>query len=457
MSQSVRRLLPLLVAIFVTSSLVAGCDGDEAASSTSNVSLATPTGVQTASASGAQVAASHFLFDSAKAVVLADPADGEALRVAREFSIPVLPATAAGKAEAKRLGAKVVDLDQVEVSELEPPTRKSSAVIATVAAPSPELKFLAELGGAKLILTTKDPRTDAASIKALQRTKKSPLLAVGAKKYPVEAVRAEATVPAGGYLALPGHRYLALYGHPQTAALGILGEQSPRKSVKRVQNLVRKYEAAAPNQSFAPAFEIIATVASAGPGKRRDYSRRTPVAELRPLIDEAKAAGVTVILDLQPGRGKALAQAKEYRSLLLEPHVGLAVDPEWKLGPKGKPLQRIGHMTAAEINSVTAWLAELTVRHTLPQKLFVVHQFQTQMVRNRSKLVTNRPELAMVIHVDGQGAPAAKHNTWHNIRADAPAGVFWGWKNFLDEDQPMLTVPQTWQKVRPHPDLITYQ
>jgi hypothetical protein len=34
--------------------------------------------------------------------------------------------------------------------------------------------------------------------------------------------------------------------------------------------------------------------------------------------------------------------------------------------------------------------------------------------------------------------------------------VHWGWKNFYDEDVPMLDPAQTMQ-VQPVPDLVTYQ
>ena len=67
-----------------------------------------------------------------------------------------------------------------------------------------------------------------------------------------------------------------------------------------------------------------------------------------------------VVLDLQPGRADLLDQAMRYRSLLLQPHVGLAVDPEWKLKPRQLPGGQIGSIGAAEINRTIAWLAALT-------------------------------------------------------------------------------------------------
>src|SRR5258708_39816467 len=91
-----------------------------------------------------------------------------------------------------------------------------------------------------------------------------------------------------------------------------------------------------------PAFEIIATVATAAPGTGGSYSYETPVASLGPWLQAATAAGMYVILDLQPGRASLLAQAKVYQSLLRLPNVGLALDPEWKLQPGQLPLQPIG-------------------------------------------------------------------------------------------------------------------
>ncbi len=163
-----------------------------------------------------------------------------------------------------------------------------------------------------------------------------------------------------------------------------------------------------------------------------------------------------VILDLQPGRTDFLTQAQRYAELLREPHVGLALDPEWRLRPDQVHLRQIGSVDGAEVDAVAAWLAELTRAEGLPQKMFVLHQFSPSMIANRQVVRTDRPELQVVIHVDGQGSPGAKVGTWNAIRQGAAPGIAWGWKNFLDEDLPMLTPEQTWA-VAPRPDLVTYQ
>jgi hypothetical protein len=104
-----------------------------------------------------------------------------------------------------------------------------------------------------------------------------------------------------------------------------------------------------------------------------------------------------------------------------------------------------------------AWLADLTRADALPQKLLILHQFQVRMVVDRERLDTSRDELAIMVHVDGQGGQAAKQDTWNVLHRDAPAPLYWGWKNFYDEDQPMLTPEETVAQVLPTPELVTYQ
>ncbi len=167
----------------------------------------------------------------------------------------------------------------------------------------------------------------------------------------------------------------------------MLGEQGVKASIKRVERLARKYRRVS-KAEFVPTFEIIATVASGGAGKDKNYSNEVSIKTLTPLIDAAEKAGVYVILDLQPGRTDFLTQAKRYRSLLERPHVGLALDPEWRLKKKQKHLRQIGSVEVAEINRVSDWLAELTRRKVLPQKLFVLHQFSLSMIKHRGRLDT---------------------------------------------------------------------
>jgi hypothetical protein len=109
-----------------------------------------------------------------------------------------------------------------------------------------------------------------------------------------------------------------------------------------------------------------------------------------------------------------------------------------------------------EINSVVSWLAGLTARNHLPQKLLVLHQFRLSMIQGEQQLDTGHGDLAIVIHMDGQGTPGVKQQTWDAVTGAAPAGVFFGWKNFYVKDHPMLDPRQTMARV-PQPVMISYQ
>lgn len=317
----------------------------------------------------------------------------------------------------------------------------------------------ARVTGADIIQLDDDPRDDSDAVDAIEHHRNNPIVTITNSRsmsYAVDAIRHDAHQPGGRYRVFSDRRLIAIYGHPGSESLGALGQQSITKTIARVKKLARSYDKHA-KKSVQPALEIIASVARSSPGPDDTYSAVTPAQKLLPWVTAAKLSGVQVILDLQPGRDSLLRQAKDYESLLKQPHVGLAIDPEWSLGPHDKPLQKIGSVDASDINEVSDWLAELTRKHALPQKPLVVHQFQTQMIRGRDRMDTSHRELAFVIHADGQGSPTDKQSTWQRVRRNPPKNVHWGWKNFYDKDNPLLSVTETWQQVDPHPDLITYQ
>ncbi|MFP5309430.1 MAG: hypothetical protein ACLGIR_07625 [Actinomycetes bacterium] len=270
-------------------------------------------------------------------------------------------------------------------------------------------------------------------------------------------VRRGLELPGGGQLLLPGRRLVALYGTPGTGALGLLGEQDVAASIERVRALAAEFEAADPDgPAVLPTFEIITTVASSAPEPTGDYSRRVPLEVLRPWVDAAGEAGVYVVLDLQPGRTDFVTQAQEYAELLREPHVGLALDPEWRLRPDQVHLRQVGQVGVEEVQATADWLAALVREEALPQKLLLLHQFQLRMLPDRERLVTP-PELVTVVQMDGQGSQPAKLDTWRVLTTSpAPAGALFGWKNFLDEDLPTRSVADT-VTLDPAPVFVSYQ
>jgi hypothetical protein len=367
-----------------------------------------------------------------------------------------------GRAAALPATRSPAPLSRVAVLVTTPATAKSGTSSTSIASTAAVTATAQAAGAAVVDVTGTDPRADPAAITALARLRPAAVVAVGAQFGSAGRLASRIAVaetgrqlPGGGQVMFPGRRLVALYGHPGTAGLGVLGEQDLSASIARARQMAAAYRPLS-RVPVVPAFEIIASVAEASPGPDGSYSYETPVSQLLPWVREATADGLYVVLDLQPGRSGLLAQAEYYQSLLELPDVGLALDAEWKLQPGQKPLQQIGHVGIGEVNSVVGWLAALTARHDLPQKLVVLHQFQLAMLTGERDLDTGHDDLAIVIHMDGQGTPGVKQGTWNAVTAAAPRGVFFGWKDFLVKDHPMLTPGQTMTET-PAPVMISYQ
>lgn len=262
-------------------------------------------------------------------------------------------------------------------------------------------------------------------------------------------------LPGGGQLVYPGRIVVALYGHPVASSLGALGEQPLEETIVRAAEQAAAYEEHV-DVPVTPALEIIATVAARVAGAHGDYSTRTDVDVLRPYVDAAREAGQLVVLDLQPGRTDFLTQARQYEELLREPHVGLALDPEWRLAPHEVHLNQIGSVTGQEVNTVVEWLADLVRAEALPQKIVMVHQFRLSMIRDREAIDLSRDELAMVLHMDGQGPQGTKLDSYEVILRGASDDWHIGWKNFFDEDLPTRT-PEGTASLEPRPEFVSYQ
>ena len=265
-------------------------------------------------------------------------------------------------------------------------------------------------------------------------------------------------VPGGGFFILPEgeqRRYVSFYGHPGTDDLGVLGEQGPAETLTRMGDFLEAY--AGDGSKVVPAFEIIASVASGGATDDSDYSYEWPVEKFDAWIEFARENDVYVLLDLQPGRDHFLSQAQQYEEMLKLPFVGLALDPEWRLQPDQVHLEQVGSVQASEINEVAKWLGDLVRDHGLPQKMLLLHQFRASMIQNRQEVIS-RPELQVVVQMDGDGTEAQKDATWGQLKEGAAdAHWAWGWKNFFDEDEPGPPSPESTMGKEPSPIYVSYQ
>lgn len=259
-------------------------------------------------------------------------------------------------------------------------------------------------------------------------------------------------LPGGRAHVFGGDRMLvAYYGTAGTGSLGVLGEAGPDRIMARLTKAAAPF--ARGGRTVQPVFELIVTVAHAGPTRTGTYSSDIPRAAVRRYIDAAHRHGVLVVLDLQPGRADFLTVAKRWEWALKDPWVGLALDPEWRMGPRQVPARVIGSVRAAEVNQVSRWLDDLTRTAGLPEKVFLLHQFRTSMVK-RIERVLPRSHLALVQHVDGFGPPRLKLSTFRAVAR--PRQFVLGFKLFYDEDVPRMRPDQV-LRIRPKVRFVSFQ
>ncbi len=258
-------------------------------------------------------------------------------------------------------------------------------------------------------------------------------------------------LPGGGRRVFDGRFLVAYYGTPGTGSLGVLGEGDLDRMTRRLRAQARPY--AASGLRVQPVYEAVVTVADPHPGGDGDYSHDIASDRVRALLRAAERHRVLVVLDIQPGRSDFLSVARRWQWALRHPWVGLALDPEWRMGPRQVPARTVGQVGAGEVNRTARWLHRLVVRERLPQKLFLVHQFRRDMVSGLDR-VRSWPGLAMVQHVDGYGTRRQKLATYHHVVR--PERFTLGLKLFYDEDRPVLR-PAEVLAVRPRVRLVSYQ
>jgi hypothetical protein len=267
------------------------------------------------------------------------------------------------------------------------------------------------------------------------------------------AGKARAELPRGGTSVLPERRVVAFYGAPQTEDLGVLGIGPPRRAARRLRDVARDYKK--PARPILPAFELIAVIAHPGVTKSGNYSSRQKPAVIRRYLRAAKRSDYLLLLDIQPGRSNFPDEVKALAPFLESPNVGLALDPEWRMGPKEVPGEAFGEVKAAEVNRVSEMLSETVEENDLPDKLLVVHQFLPKMVRNKKKL-REYPGVDLVLNSDGFGNIADKKAKYRQL-APSKGPFHRGLKLFYREDTGLMS-PEQVLGLRPAPvDLVVYE
>jgi hypothetical protein len=265
-------------------------------------------------------------------------------------------------------------------------------------------------------------------------------------------IRPRPQLPGGGYRIFGRHRFLvAYYGTAGTASMGVLGATAPDVMDHRLRRAGRPFLER--GEHLQPVYELIVTVADRSPGPGGEYSHDIATSEVRRYLRAAHRNHALLLLDLQTGRAPFPVVARRWAWALDDPLVGLALDPEWRMGPHQIPASVVGSVHAAEVNRTSLWLSRLVRRHDLPQKLFVLHQFRQSMLPDIQDVV-HRPGLAMVQHADGFGTQGQKLATYHAIAR--PQQFREGFKLFYRWDVKRFT-PREVRRIRPAVSFVSYE
>jgi len=258
---------------------------------------------------------------------------------------------------------------------------------------------------------------------------------------------------------LPHKRIVAYYGNPLSKKMGALGEFPKDVMLQKLKGEVARWQAADPATPVQPALHLIAVVAQGAPGKDGKYRMVIPDKIVNQVYEWAKESGAIMFIDIQTGHDDLRNVLPRFEWILKNPDVHLGIDPEFNLIKSGKkPGTKIGTYDAADINYASGYLKDLVKKYNLPPKVFTVHRFTRGGVTN-SKDIRLHPEVQIVMHMDGWGAPWLKRDSYKDYVV-AEAVQYTGFKLFYHNDtkkgDPLMT-PQEVLKLNPKPLYIQYQ
>ncbi|MFL6224574.1 MAG: hypothetical protein ACJ75K_17555 [Actinomycetes bacterium] len=255
-------------------------------------------------------------------------------------------------------------------------------------------------------------------------------------------------LPRGGRQLFPRYRVVGFYGMQN---LDVLGAGPAEVVAQRLLKVARPY--ARPGRPVMPMFELIATIAHPFPTPSGLYRTHQEDAIVRSFLKAVRRIDGVLVLDVQPGRDDFLSSLRHWEPYLRQPDVGIALDPEFSMGPGQVPGRHLGRTDAAAINRASAYVAGIVRHQRLPQKLFIIHQFHDSMIRDKARIAI-RPGLAMTWNADGFGARSAKLEDYRSYTRDRRFHP--GLKLFYENDVDIMS-PREVMRLKPPPRVINYQ
>ncbi len=257
---------------------------------------------------------------------------------------------------------------------------------------------------------------------------------------------------------LPYKRIVAYYGNPLSKRMGILGELPPDDMLAKLDTEIENWEKADSQTPVQPALHAVVVTAQGHPGKGSKYRLRMTDKMIEDVLAMAAKRDAIVFLDIQVGHSTLQEELPRLEQFLKLPQVHLGIDAEFSMKNGNVPGRRIGTFDAADINYATRFLADIAKVHNLPPKLLIVHRFTQGMITNTSK-IDLRPEVQIVMHMDGWGPPYLKKDTYRRYIKNEPV-QFTGFKIFYKNDlknNSRLMRPEEILALTPSPMYIQYQ
>lgn len=258
---------------------------------------------------------------------------------------------------------------------------------------------------------------------------------------------------------LPFNRIIAYYGNLYSTRMGILGELPKDQMFAKLKRELEIWKQADPKTPAIPALHYIVATAQGSPGVSGMYRLRMPASEIEKVLNMAKEINAVVFLDVQVGLSNLREELPVIEKYLRDPKVHLGIDPEFSMKGGQKPGTVIGSFDAADINYASQFLATIVSQYNLPPKVLIVHRFTQGMIKEY-KSIKIRPEVQIVMDMDGWGAPARKINTYRQFVYAEPlefTGFKLFYKNDLKEPPHRMLLPSELLALKPKPLYIQYQ
>jgi hypothetical protein len=265
-------------------------------------------------------------------------------------------------------------------------------------------------------------------------------------------------VPLPGSL-LPYNRIVAFFGNLYCKKMGVLGEYPRKEMLAKLKEEIARWQAADTAVKVIPALHYIAVTAQGSPGMGNMYRFRMPFKQIDTVLSMAREINALVFLDVQVGHSTIQAELPLFEPYLKMPNVHFGMDPEFSMKGGQKPGAAIGTFDAADINFVSAYLGKIAKDNNIPPKILVVHRFTRAMVTNY-KNIKLRPEVQVVMDMDGWGAQARKISTYKLFVYGEPVeytGFKLFYKNDFREANSRIMTPAEVLKLKPRPMYIQYQ